>query len=359
MPTDTPALFTNLRLRDAVFPNRIWVAPMCQYSASAGVIGDWHLVHLGGLAIGKPGLIIAEATAVAPEGRISLACPGLWSDEQAHAWERVVQFAHSLDVPMGIQLAHAGRKGSTLPPWRGGHAAGPDGGGWQTVGPGDQAFGSLPAPRALAATEIPELVEAFAAAAHRAALAGFDTVEIHMAHGYLLHQFLSPLTNHRTDDYGGSLSNRMRFPLAVAAAVRQAFPAERPVLVRISSTDWVAGGWDVGQSIAFVKALIGLGIDLIDASSGGLDPGQQIPRRIDNQVANAAAIKSATNARVAAVGLITQPAQAAAIVAEGRADAVLLARQMLRDPHWPLRAAHELGVKVEWAPPYARALPWP
>lgn len=356
---DIPGLFSELKLREATFPNRVWVAPMCQYSAVDGVIGDWHLAHLGGLAIGKPGLIMAEATAVAPEGRISVACPGLWTDEQARAWERIVRFCHSLGVPMGIQLAHAGRKGSTLQPWRGGLPASAADGGWQTVGPSPLAFGSLPIPRELNATEFTALIDAFAAAARRAAAAGFDTVELHMAHGYLLHQFLSPLSNQRTDEFGGSLTNRMRLPLAVASAVREAFPAERPVFVRISSTDWVPAGWDVEQSIEFVRELTARGIDLIDASSGGLDPAQQIPRRVDYQIANAARIKAATDATVAAVGLITQPAQAAAIIAEGRADAVLLARQMLRDPHWPLRAAHELGVKVAWVPQYSRALPWP
>ena len=353
-------LFTPLTVRGTTFPNRAWVSPMCQYSAVDGVVGDFHLVHHGGFSAGRPGLIIAEATAVEPAGRISTLCPGLWTDEQAAAWKRGVDYVHGQGTLIGIQLAHAGRKGSTNAPWVGG-VADEASGGWQTVAPSPIAFGPMPAPRELTAAEIHGLVDSFAAAAVRAEAAGFDVVEIHMAHGYLMHQFLSPLSNQRTDEFGGSLENRMRVPLMVAQAVRAAWPADKPVIVRISTTDWMpdVDSWDVEQSITLVRELMALGIDVIDASSAGLHADQQIPKDLNYQVDIAARIKAETGATVAAVGLITEPAQAEAILAEGKADAVLLARAMLRDPHWPVRAARELGDEVAWIPQYARALPWP
>lgn len=352
-------LFSPLTLRGMTFPNRAWVSPMCQYSAVDGVVGDWHLVHLGGMSAGRAGLVMAEATGVLPEGRISDRCPGLWNDEQTAAWKRVVDYVHGQGTLIGVQLAHAGRKAATSAPWLGGRPLDEASGGWQTVAPSALAFGALPAPRELNPADIDAVIDGFAQAARRALAAGFDTVELHMAHGYLMHQFLSPLSNQRTDEFGGSLENRMRLPLAVAAAVRAAWPQDRPVLVRISSTDWVPGGWDLAQSIEFVRRLTDVGIDLIDASSAGLHPDQQIPKTPDYQVVNAAAIKAQTDAHVAAVGLISDPAQAEAIIAEGKADAVFLARAMLRDPHWPLRAAHALGDDVEWVPQYQRAAPWP
>ncbi len=353
------SLFTPLTIRGTTLPNRAWVAPMCQYSAVDGVVGDFHLVHHGGLSSGRPGLILAEATAVAPEGRISTACPGLWNDAQSQAWRRVTDYVHGQGTTIGVQLAHAGRKGSTRQQWVGG-VAGPDEGGWPTVAPSPVAFGPMPAPRELSAAEIHGLVDAFAAATGRALDAGFDVVELHMAHGYLMHQFLSPLSNTRTDEFGCSLDNRMRAPLLVAEAVRKAWPQDRPLFVRISTTDWMPDGqgWDVEQSLVLVRRLAELGVDLIDASSGGLHPDQQIPRDVNYQVDIAARVRAQTDALVAAVGLITEPAQAEAILAEGKADAVLLARAMLRDPHWPLRAARELGDEVAWIPQYARGLPW-
>jgi 2,4-dienoyl-CoA reductase-like NADH-dependent reductase (Old Yellow Enzyme family) len=324
-----------------------------------GVIGDWHLVHLGALAVGRPGLLMAEATGVTPEGRISVACTGIWSDEQADAWRRVVDFVHGQGTLIGIQLGHAGRKASTSAPWHGASHVDPADGGWQAVAPSAIAFADLPVPAELGTGDIDQVVASFAAAATRADRAGFDVVELHMGHGYLLHQFLSPLSNHRTDEYGGSLENRMRLPLDVARAVRQAWPAGKPLFVRISTTDWADGGWDLDQSVTLTHAFVELGVDLLDASSGGLTPAQVIPREVDYQVRNAAIIRAETGIAVAAVGLITDPQQAEAILELGQADACMLARQMLRDPHWPLRAAHDLGDEVAWAPQYQRAAAWP
>lgn len=351
-------LFTPIRLRDLELANRAWVAPMCMYSAEDGVVGDFHVVHLGSFSSGRAGLVMAEATGVTSEGRISTACPGLWNDEQVVAWKRVVDFVHSQGTPIGIQLAHAGRKGSTLSPWRGGIAT-PEEGGWVTVAPSAIAFGAMPVPHALTADEIDQLVADFVAAARRARAAGFDTVEIHAAHGYLLHQFLSPLSNQRTDAYGGSLENRMRLPLAVAEAVRAEWPADLPVIARISATDWTPGGWTVDESIVLVNELVKRGIDLVDVSSSGLHPDQQIPTDVNYQVDIAARIKAETGALISAVGLITSPQQAEDIIASGKADVVRMARAFLRDPHWVLRAANELGENVTWLPQYARAVPWP
>ena len=353
-------LFTPLKLRELKVANRAWVAPMCMYSAVDGVVGDFHVAHHGAFAMGRAGLIMAEATGVVPEGRISIACPGLWNDEQVAAWKRVVDTVHSLGVPIGIQLAHAGRKGSTLIPWLGGVASEAEGG-WTTVAPSAVPFGPMPVPHALTGEEIDALVVAFADAARRAQAAGFDAVELHMAHGYLLHQFLSPLSNTRTDEYGGSLENRMRFPLAVARAVRAAWPDDRPLFTRISATDWVDGGLTVDESIVLVRELVAVGVDVVDVSTGGLHPDQQIPKDVDYQVEIAARVKAETGATISAVGLITGTHQAETILAEGKADAVRMARAFLRDPHWPLRAAHELGEasEVAWIPQYSRALPWP
>ena len=352
-------LFAPLSLRDVTFPNRAWVSPMCQYSAVAGLIGDWHLVHLGSLAAGRPGLLMAEATGVTPEARISVACPGIWDDEQARAWGHVVDYVHGQGTLIGIQLAHAGRKASTAAPWHGGGYVEPEDGGWQAVAPSPIAFADLPVPTELTGEAIDALVTAFADAAVRADGAGFDVVELHMAHGYLMHEFLSPLSNHRTDEYGGSLANRMRFPLAVARAVRAVWPEGKPLFARISTTDWAPGGWDLDESVALTRALQDAGVDLLDASSGGLAPEQVIPREVDYQVRNAAVIRAETGIAVAAVGLITDARQAEAILEHGQADACMLARQMLRDPHWPLRAAHELGDEVSWVPQYTRAAAWP
>ena len=353
-----PALFTPLTIHDTTFANRAWVSPMCMYSATNGLVQDWHLVHLGAFAAGGAGLVMTEATAVLPEGRISTHCPGIWSTEQADAWARIVAFGHAQGTPMGIQLAHAGRKGSTGQPWlTGGAIVDPVDGGWSTVGPSPIAFGHLPAPREMTPEDLDDAVAAFRDAAVRAGRAGFDVIELHAAHGYLLHEFLSPLSNRRTDEYGGSLENRMRFPLRVAAAIREAWP-DRPLFTRISMTDWMDGGWDLDSSVEFALRLGDLGVDLIDASTGGLHPDQAIPDRVDYQTALAAQLRTRTGIPVAAVGRITEPEQAERLIADGQADAVFLARQLLRDPHWPLRAAHELGGSIDWAPQYLRAATW-
>jgi 2,4-dienoyl-CoA reductase-like NADH-dependent reductase (Old Yellow Enzyme family) len=349
-------LFSPLTIRGVTFPNRAWVSPMCQYSAIDGTVGDWHLVHLGSFAPGRAGLIMAEATGVTPEGRISPACPGIWTDGQGAAWQRVVDYVHGQDVLIGLQLAHAGRKASTARPWEGHGYVAPQDGGWPTVAPSARAFDALPAPSPLTAAQLATLVAAYRDAALRADRSGFDVIELHAAHGYLMHQFLSPLANERDDEFGGSLENRMRFPLMVAGAVRSVWRG--PLFVRISTTDWTPGGWDLEQSVVLVERLRELGVDLIDASSGGLDPGQQIPDRVDYQTSVAADLRARTGMPVAAVGRITEPGQADALIASGEADAVFIARQMLRDPHWPLRAAHELGVAVEWVPQYRRAASW-
>ena len=348
-------LFEPFALRSLTLRNRILVAPMCTYSAVDGLASDWHLVHLGSFALGGAALVIAEATAVAPEGRISASDLGLWSDAHAAALAPVARFVRDHGAVPCIQLAHAGRKASTAAPWLGGKPLTAADGAWQTVAPSAVAFGAYPAPRALSVAEIQAIPDAFAAAARRAAAAGFQAVELHMAHGYLLHQFLSPLSNHRSDAFGCSQAGRMQLPLRVAAAVRLAFPAELPVLVRISATDWKEGGWDLAGSIALCHALRALGIDFIDVSTGGLAHDQHVQPGPGFQVPFAAAIRRETGMATGAVGLITAPEQAEQIVANGEADAVLLARELLRDPHWPLRAAKALGAEGNWPKQYLRA----
>ncbi|MHB8875848.1 MAG: NADH:flavin oxidoreductase/NADH oxidase [Myxococcaceae bacterium] len=351
-------LFSKLVLRELELRNRIIVSPMCMYSATEGVATDWHLVHLGALAAGGAAMVIAEATAVTPEGRISPADLGLWNDAQAEALVRIARFIGSQGAAPAIQLAHAGRKASTAVPWQGSGVVPASEGGWQPVAPSALAFGpGCAEPRELRKGELPALAASFADAAARAARAGFGAVEVHMAHGYLLHQFLSPLSNRRKDDYGGALANRMRFPLEVARAVREAFPRELPVLVRISATDWVEGGWDLAQSLELARALKGAGVDLIDCSSGGTVPAAAVPAGPGFQTPFASAIRHEVGIATGAVGLITSPVQAEQIVATGQADVVLLARELLRDPHWPLKAARELHAEVRWPPQYERARP--
>ena len=351
-------LFTPLTIRGVEFPNRAWLSPMCQYSAVDGIVGDWHLVTLGAYATGRAGLVMAEATGVLPEARISPDCPGIWNDEQVAVWTRIVDFIHTQDVKAGIQLAHAGRKASMAASWNGGKHVPIDEGGWIAVAPSAVAFDGYEVPHELTLDEIHATTQAFADAAVRADAAGFDVVEIHAAHGYLLHQFLSPLSNFRTDEYGGSLENRMRFPLAVATAVRGAFPQDKPVFVRISATDWVDGAWDIDQSLQFVKELDQLGIDFIDTSSGGSAANADIPDEVNYQIDLAEQVRKHTGILTGAVGRITGAEQAELILESGKADAVFLARQMLRDPHWPLRAAHELGVRVQWARQMGRGASW-
>lgn len=354
------ALFTPLDVGGLKLRNRIVIAPMCQYSAEDGCMTDWHVIHLGSLALSGAALLTIEATAVTPEGRISYADTGLWSDANEEAMARVLaSIRRWSDMPVAIQLGHAGRKASTEKPWDGNAQIAPgEPNGWQTVAPSPTPFleDELP-PAELDAEGLARIRQAFADAAQRAARLGLAAVQLHGAHGYLLHQFLSPLSNSRTDDYGGSLDNRMRFPLEVFDAVRAAFPADRPVTMRVSATDWVEGGWDLDQTIAFARALEARGCAAIHVSSGGLDPRQKIPVGPGYQVPLARAVKQAVAIPVVAVGLITGFDQAEAIVGTGDSDLVALARGILYDPHWPWHAAAHLGGQVKPPPQYLRSAP--
>jgi 2,4-dienoyl-CoA reductase-like NADH-dependent reductase (Old Yellow Enzyme family) len=348
-------LFSQLTLRDTTVRNRAWVSPMCQYSSRDGHPTDWHLAHLGALARGGAGLVMSEATAVAPEGRISPSDAGIWTDEQADDYERITRFVRDMGAVPGIQLAHAGRKASTRVPWQGRGYVRPEDGGWTTLGPSAVGFADWPAPHDLSVAEIADVVRSFATAAKRADGAGFEVAEVHAAHGYLLHQFLSPLSNHRVDEYGGSFDNRARLLLEVAAAVRAAWPESRPVFVRLSATDWVDGGWALSDTVDVSRQLRERGIDLVDVSSGGLDPAQRIPAEPGFQVPFAQAVRDQAGIPTCAVGLITEARPAEQVLSDGAADAVMLGRAMLRDPHWPLRAAAELGDHVAWPVQYERA----
>jgi 2,4-dienoyl-CoA reductase-like NADH-dependent reductase (Old Yellow Enzyme family) len=351
-------LFSALRLRELEFRNRIFVSPMCQYSASDGLANNWHLVHLGGRAVGGAGLVMVEATAVTPEGRISPNDLGLWSDAHTEALRPIAHFIKEQGAVPAIQLAHAGRKASVAVPWQGSGAVPAAAGGWQPLSPSALAFApGSPQPRALDGAELDALVQQFVDATGRAQAAGFEVIEIHMAHGYLLHEFLSPLSNRRTDNYGGELANRARLPRHVATAVRARWPATWPVFVRISASDWVEGGWDLAQSVTLAHWLKEDGIDLIDCSSGGLVPTAHIPVGPGFQVPFASAIRQQVGIATGAVGLITEAVQAEQIVATGLADVVFLARELLRDPYWPLHAAQQLGVDLTWPPQYERAKP--
>jgi 2,4-dienoyl-CoA reductase-like NADH-dependent reductase (Old Yellow Enzyme family) len=355
-----PKLFEPLTVGNLALANRIVIAPMCQYSAVDGCMTDWHTIHLGNLALSGAALLTIEATAVVPEGRISYADTGLWDDTTEAAMAGVLASVRRWsDMPIAIQLAHAGRKASTEKPWLGGGQIAPgQPNGWQTVAPSAMPFAEGDnAPVALSRDAMNDICRAFADSAVRAARLGIDAVQIHAAHGYLLHQFLSPLSNRRDDDYGGSLENRMRFPLEVFRAVREAFPASHPVTVRVSGTDWVEGGWDIAQTVAFAKALEAEGCLGIHVSSGGLDPHQQIPVGPSYQVPLARAVKQAVGIPVIAVGLITDFEQAEAIVGTGDADLVALARGMLYDPRWPWHAAAHLGASVKAPPQYMRSQP--
>lgn len=350
-------LFTPLTLRDVTFRNRAWVSPMCQYSSVEGRPNDWHLVHLGSLARGGAGLVLTEATAVVPEGRISPQDAGIWSDEQAADYARITEFVRGQGAVPGIQLAHAGRKASTYAPWRGRNSVPAAEGGWPTVGPSAIAFGDYATPAELSAEQIPALVQAWAAAARRAVAAGFQVLEIHAAHGYLLHEFLSPLSNHRADEYGGDLAGRARLLLEIVDAVRAAIPEGIVLFVRLSATDWMPGGLAVEEVAEVAAWLSGHGVDLIDVSTGGNHPDQEIVLGPGYQVPFARTVRDRSGLPVAAVGLITEPDQAEKILVDESADAVLLARVLLREPNWPQRAAFELGDDVAGPSQYERAKP--
>lgn len=354
------ALFTPLRVGNVELANRIVIAPMCQYSAVDGCMTDWHLIHLGQLALSGAALLTIEATAVVPEGRITYADVGLYDDKTEAAMARTLESVRRWSaMPIAVQLAHAGRKASTEVPWKGGAQIPPDQpNGWQTFAPSavPYAEGERP-PVALDHDGLKRVRDGFAEAARRAVRLGLDAIQIHCAHGYLLHQFLSPLSNRRSDEYGGSLENRMRFPLEVFDAVRAAFPADRPVTVRVSGTDWVKGGWDIGPTIAFARALEARGCAGIHVSSGGLDPAQKIPVGPSYQVPLARAVKAATHIPVIAVGLITEFEQAEAIVSTGDADMIALARTILYDPRWPWHAAAHFGAQVKAPVQYLRSQP--
>jgi len=352
-------LFEPLALRSITLPNRIAVSPMCMYSSEDGFANDWHLVHLGSRAVGGAGLVMTEAAAVTAQGRISPRDLGIWKDEHVDFLSRVVDFITRRGSVAGIQLAHAGRKASTPPPWenRSGSLAESDEG-WPIVAPSAVPFDEgHSVPTALSEAKIQAIRDAFVLATQRALAAGFQVVEVHAAHGYLLHQFLSPLSNRRTDSYGGSFENCTRLLREVVAAVRAVWPEHLPLLVRISATDWVEGGWDIEQSVALVRQLLPLGVDMVDCSSGGSDPHARMPLGPGYQTAFAERIKRDTGGLTGAVGLITSPAQADHILRTGQADLVLLAREMLRDPYWPHRAAKELGHLPPWPAQYVRAAP--
>jgi 2,4-dienoyl-CoA reductase-like NADH-dependent reductase (Old Yellow Enzyme family) len=368
----TQPLFSHFQLRSLAFANRIGVSPMCQYSSEDGFATDWHLVHLGSRAQGGAGLVILEASAVLPEGRISSADLGIWKDAHIPALARIATFLHSQGSRAGIQLAHAGRKGSMTPPQIGDRLLLPSEGGWQPVAPSALAFSPTYAvPQALDQSGIDAVVEAFRQAASRALTAGFDFVEVHAAHGYLLHQFLSPLSNQRTDAYGGSFLNRARLVLQVTRVVRAEWPSHLPIFVRISATDWAEtgvpgdrsssqgreAGWNIEESIQLARLFRDEGVDLVDVSSGGLVPNVQIPVGPGYQVNFASRIRREASIPTSAVGLITTPAQANAIVEKGDADLVLLGREFLNHPYWPLHAAATLGEPTSWPPQYVRAAP--
>jgi 2,4-dienoyl-CoA reductase-like NADH-dependent reductase (Old Yellow Enzyme family) len=351
-------LFSSFKIRGINLRNRIGVSPMCQYSSQDGFATDWHLVHLGSRAVGGSGLVFVEATAVTADGRISPGDMGLWSDAHIEPLARCARFIAAQGAVPGIQLAHAGRKASTAAPWLGGHALSPETGGWRPIlAPSAIPFSpKYPVPTALSIGQIRDLITAFAAAARRALTAGFRIVELHAAHGYLLHEFLSPLSNQRTDEYGGTFENRTRMLREVIEAIRNVWPAELPLFLRISATDWAEGGWDIEQSVALARSVKTLGVDVIDCSSGALVPGVKIPIAPGYQVPFAERIRKEAGVATAAVGLIREPREADEIIRTARADLVLLAREMLRNPYWAQHASRVLGVKIDWPVQYARAV---
>jgi len=349
-------LFTPFKMRDVEIRNRIFLAPMATWSARDGVPGDWELVHLGARAVGGAGLVMTASAAVTLEGRTSLWGLGLWSDAQVEPFERITRFLKEHEAVPATQLGHGGRKGSGTRRWEGGGPLPLEKGGWQVVGPSPIPYdGESQVPRELTTADIDRLVHDYRSATERAVAAGFEVVEIHMAHGYLMHEFLSPLSNQRTDEYGGSLENRARCPLRVVDAVRSVLPERLPLMVRISATDWVDEGWDLDQSIEFGRWLKERGVDMIDCSSGGSSPEQELTPEPNYQVPFAAAVRREVGIATATVGLITEPEQAEGILARGEADVISLGRELLRNPYWPLYAAHALGDEIEWPKQYLDA----
>jgi 2,4-dienoyl-CoA reductase-like NADH-dependent reductase (Old Yellow Enzyme family) len=354
--TTTTSLFDPITMRGLTARNRIVVSPMCQYSSTDGMPTDWHLIHLGSRAVGGAGIVITEAAAVVAEGRISPHDLGIWSDAHTAPLARITQAIRDNGAIAGIQLAHAGRKASVARPWEGGRQLALDHGGWQTVAPSADPFHPTDRePTALNALGIEQIVREFVNAARRAVAAGFQVIELHAAHGYLLHEFLSPLSNHRTDQYGGSFENRTRFLREVTTAVRAAMPDDLALWVRLSGTDWAEGGWTADETVALARELATLGVDLIDCSSGGLSRAQQITLAPGYQVPFAARVRTEAGVPSGAVGLITTAEQAQAILSNGEADVILLARELLRDPYWPIHAATVLGAPSQFPPQYARA----
>lgn len=349
-----PNLFDELTIKSITLRNRIGVSPMCQYSSVEGMASDWHMVHLGSRAVGGAGLIIAEATAVEPRGRISPGCGGLWSDTQIEPLSRITGFIKNYGAVPGIQIAHAGRKGSAARPWEGDHHLKEDEDGWQTIGPSALVFGDKlwKAPHELTIGEIKQVQENFAQAASRAIQAGFQWLELHAAHGYLCHNFYSPLSNHRSDKYGGSFENRTRFTVETVRMIREVWPDSLPLAVRLSCTDWIEGGWTLEETVELAKILKAEGVDLIDCSSGFNSPDHKVyPFAPGWQVSFSEEVRKKANIRTAAVGLITEPSQADSIIAEGKSDIVLMGREMLRNPYWPYRAARELGADLRLLTP--------
>lgn len=354
--TTTNTLFDPITLRGLTAPHRLWVAPMCQYSAAEGLITAWHRTHLGSFAIGRAGLIITEATAISPRGRVSPWDAGLWSDEHRTAWREVTTFAASQGVPMAVQLSHAGRKGSVKAPFHDGpHSLSDTPRGWETMGPSAIAFGDLHLPHEMSTDDIGDVLKDFVASSKYAVAAGFAAIELHAAHGYLLHQFLSPLANQRQDSYGGHFDNRIRLTMEITERIRQVIPETMPLFVRISATDWVEGGWTLDESVELSKRMALAGVDFVDVSTGGLDASQQVTPAPGYQKLFARAIKEQVSIAVGTVGLITTPTDADEAITDGTADVVLMARQFLREPTFALRAAKELQADISWPPQYDRA----
>jgi len=352
-----PHLFSPIKIKSIEFKNRLGVSPMCEYSSEDGFANDWHLVHLGSRAIGGAGLVFTEATAVSPEGRITAGDLGIYKDEHIAKLKQITDFIHQHGAVAGIQLAHAGRKASHVIPWKGGEQIPSDKtGGWKTVGPGAIPFAANEeAPLALDKAGIEKVKADFKAATLRALAAGFKVIEIHGAHGYLINEFLSPLSNHRTDEYGGSFENRTRFVLEIVESIKEVWPDDYPLFIRISATDWAEGGWNADDSVALAKILKDKGVDLADCSSGGNISYAKIPLKPGYQVEFAEKVKKESGILTGAVGLITEAVQADTIIQQGQADFIFMARELLRDPYFPLRAAHQLGHDVKWPDQYLRA----